>query len=344
MSGTSLDGVDLAYCEFWKIKNVWNYSIPHAITYTYSDVWKEKLQQLPFVSAEKFADDVNGYSFYLGELMNHFIMKHQLNPDFISSHGHTIFHQPRKHFTYQAGNGNVIAAVTGRTVVCDFRTTDMALGGQGAPLVPIGDKLLFGKYKYCLNLGGFANISFEEGNKRIAFDVCPANIILNYLSSKKGLSYDEDGMNARKGNTDLTLLDKLNTLDYYHDKPPKSLSREWLWNEFLPCIEESGADIDTQLRTVTEHIANQIKKVVIANPDDEIFITGGGAHNKFLVEKIAEHLNIKVLIPDAQTVDFKEALIFAFLGVLRMRNEVNCLSSVTGAVKDSVCGAVCPGS
>lgn len=343
MSGTSLDGVDLAYCEFRKTGNTWNYSIRHAITYPYTDEWKEKLQQLPFVNAEKFADDVNAYSVYIGNLMNHFILEYQLDPDFISSHGHTIFHQPRKHFTYQAGNGCVIAAVTGRPVVCDFRTTDMALGGQGAPLVPVGDKLLFGKYKYCLNLGGFANISYDEGSKRIAFDISPVNIILNYLCSKIGFSFDEDGMNARKGNIDLPLLDNLNALDYYRGMPPKSLSREWLTDEFLPCIEKSGADIISKLRTVTEHIATQISKVIKANPGDELFISGGGAHNRFLVEKINEHLNIRVIIPDSRTVDYKEALIFAFLGVLRMRNEVNCLSSVTGAVKDSVCGAVCPG-
>lgn len=343
MSGTSLDGVDLAYCLFEKVDSGWNFSVPLAVTYAYPDEWKRIFESLPCSSGCELTETDVKYGNYLGSLVNRFIEQYNLKPDFISSHGHTIFHRPDKGYTLQIGNGASIAARTGETVICDFRATDVALLGQGAPLVPAGDKILFGKFGYCLNLGGFANISYDQDNKRIAFDICPVNIVLNRLSMQLGFPFDKDGDNSSKGMIDNDLLTNLNRIDYYHSAPPKSLGREWFENVFLPVLDHSNADIYSKLRTVTEHIAFQISTSTMNGNGHDILITGGGAHNLFLIGRIKSLVQKKLCIPDDKTIDFKEALVFAFLGVLRSRNEINCLASVTGATRDSICGTIYAG-
>lgn len=338
MSGTSLDGVDVAFCTFKYDSKKWNYVINKAETYSYDQDWKEKLSSIENKSALELAQTNINYGHYLGKFIKKFISTHNIQPDFISSHGHTIFHQPEKKITVQIGCGSSISAETLLPVICDFRTLDVALGGQGAPLVPIGDKLLFSEYNYCLNLGGFANISFENNNKRKAFDICPVNIALNFLAAQAGKDYDKNGELGKQGSVNNELLEKLNTLDFYQKNPPKSLGKEWLLNNFLPLLHESKISVHDKLRTVYEHIAAEISKCIDSN--GKILITGGGAHNSFLIERIKSHLKNYVFIPDNQTIDFKEALIFAFLGVLRFRNEINTLKSVTGAAQDSVGGCI----
>lgn len=345
MSGTSLDGVDIAYCEFSKNDtDKWNYKIKLAKTYEYNDEWRHLLGNGEKASGASLVTLHKKYGHYIAGLINDFINGNKLAVDFISSHGHTILHQPDKGLTFQIGEGASIAAGTGLKVVCDFRTTDVALGGQGAPLVPVGDKILFPEYGYCLNLGGFANISFDKGNKRVAYDICPVNTILNRLSYEYGILYDDKGEIASRGKLDTALYKELNSLDYYKKSYPKSLSKEWLNEFFLPIVLRYDIPVDDKLRTITEHIAFQISKSVniklTASKSKLIFITGGGAYNEFLIQCIKRNTKLKCIIPNKKTIEFKEALIFAFLGVLRMRNEVNCLSSVTGASRDSVCGAV----
>jgi len=338
MSGTSLDGVDLAFCNFILVKNKWSFKIINAETTHYSNEWKKKLQKAKKSTSLELTELHNDLGIYFGKITKKFILKNKIKPDFISSHGHTIFHQPEKKLTLQIGNGAAIASETGITTVCDFRSLDVALNGQGAPLVPIGDKLLFADFDYCLNLGGISNVSFEEKNKRIAFDISPANIVLNYLSRKKGKEFDKNGELASKGNIDKNLLNKLNYLKYYKQKHPKSLGIEWIEKNIFPLIEKSNTSIENKLRTFCEHIAIQISNV-LKNKNSKTLVTGGGAHNKFLIKKIKEYSESEIIIPDKKIIDFKEALIFAFLGVLRIRNEVNCLSSVTGADRDN-CGGV----
>ena len=344
MSGTSLDGLDIAYCRFELENDLWHYQILQAKTISYSNSWRERLSRVDLANAEEFARTDSDAGYLFGKLTREFINKHKLEPDFIASHGQTIFHQPENRFTTQIGKGAAIAAVTALPVVCDFRSTDVAWGGQGAPLVPIGDKLLFPDYDYCLNLGGIANISYDEEGVRIAYDICPVNMVLNTLAQKMDLAFDHSGKLASEGTIHTQLLDQLNQLPYYHQQPPKSLGKEWVELNVHPLLEplirDPGSGIRDLLHTFCEHIAIQIKK----NSGDErvkkLLITGGGALNEYLIERIRYHASPQVVIPDLQTIQFKEALIFAFLGLLRWRKEINCLASVTGAKQDAIGGAI----
>ncbi len=344
MSGTSLDGLDIACCRFELQNNTWSYQILEAETLPYSMKWQQRLANLDRKDAPEFAKTDSDYGHLLGNLTKKFIARHQLEPDFIASHGQTIFHQPENRLTTQIGKGAAIAAETGLPVVCDFRSTDVARGGQGAPLVSIGDKLLFPAYDYCLNLGGIANISFDRNGVRIAYDICPANMVLNTLAKKIDHPFDRDGKLAAEGTIHMQLLDQINQLPFYHQQPPKSLGKEWVElniNPLLdPLIRDPASGIRDLLHTFCEHIAIQIGKNTGQDRVNKLLITGGGALNKYLIERIRHHASPQVVIPDLQTVQFKEALIFAFLGLLRWRKEVNCLSSVTGAKKDSVGGAI----
>ncbi|HSO86221.1 MAG TPA: anhydro-N-acetylmuramic acid kinase [Draconibacterium sp.] len=338
MSGTSLDGLDLIAVEFHLTNGKWTFNIDASETISYSKEWTEKLKNAPSLTREKLIVLDSEYGRFLGHEINRFIKVNNFTPDLIASHGHTVFHQPHKHFTFQVGNGADIAAVTQIAAVADFRTGDVVLGGQGAPLVPVGDRLLFSEYHYCLNLGGFANISFEKNKKRIAFDICPVNMILNYFAEKQGLEFDTDGEMGRKGKVDNQLLQKLNQLDFYHIKPPKSLGREWVETIFMPVMNTSEITEEDKMRTVYEHVAQQIGKTTSGK--GEMLITGGGTFNTFLMERISHFTSTKIIIPAKEIINFKEALIFAFLGVLRIKGQNNCLSSVTGAPRDHSSGVI----
>jgi anhydro-N-acetylmuramic acid kinase len=341
MSGTSLDGVDIAFCRFAVDNNNWNYTIVHAETIPYSAYWKQLLVSLENADALTFQKINNEYGTYLGALVSDFIIKNEFRVDFVSSHGHTIFHQPEKKLTVQLGAGTAIAARCLLPVVCDFRALDVALGGQGAPLVPIGDQLLFSEYDFCLNLGGFANVSYHYKNARIAYDICPVNIVMNEVAERLGKPFDDGGNIAASGMLSGYILNELNQIGFYKATPdsPKSLGKEWVLKYIHPLLNEyelSDADL---LRTFCEHVAFQIGKSLKNKPTGKLLVTGGGAYNSFLIKCIQEHTTHQVLLPNQKTIEFKEALIFAFLGVLRWRNEINCLKSVTGAMNDN-CGGV----
>lgn len=339
MSGTSLDGLDIAFCEFWTTKS-WQYRIHFAETINYTNEWKNKLYKAHLLSGYELTELHKDYGILIGESINAFIEKHRIpHIDLIASHGHTVFHQPDKQINLQIGNGAYIAALTGISTVYDFRTLDIALGGQGAPLVPLGDELLFSQYTYCLNIGGISNISFKQHQKRVAFDICPSNMVLNFLAQQKGLPYDKNGNLARTGKIDYTLLLKLNQLSYYQIQYPKSLGREWVEREFLPLLVEYPTSTENKLATCTEHIAYQIG--MCSQYNGKMLITGGGSHNTFLLERISKYTKAQIVVPDKNTVDFKEALIFAFLGLLRWKGKINVLSSVTGAKSNSISGVCC---
>ncbi len=338
MSGTSLDGLDIAAVEFTYADDKWNFTIVEATTISYSEEWIEKLKNAHTLPGEKLMALNAEYGRFTGVEIDRFIKQLSYKPDLIASHGHTVFHQPEKGFTLQIGSGAEIAAITKTTTVFDFRITDIALGGQGAPLVPVGDKLLFHEFKYCLNIGGFANISFEKNGRRLAFDIGPANFALNYFAEKQGFQYDIHGELGRKGAIHKQLLNKLNNLEYYNRKAPKSLGREWMERVFFPEINSFPISVSDKMRTLYEHIAMQIAKATASS--GKLLITGGGAFNIFLIERIKHHAIAEIVIPDDTIINYKEALIFAFLGVLRQQNKINCLASVTGAQKDSSGGVV----
>lgn len=335
MSGTSLDGIDIVKCTFFQRKK-WHFHIEKAETISYTKDWVNKLQDLHKKSRKVIEKEDKNYAKHLAKEVNNFIKKHNLKVDYIASHGHTIFHQPENKKTLQIGNGSVLAYITKKITISDFRTIDVNLGGQGAPLVPIGDLYLFPEYKYCLNLGGFANISKKVGDKIIAFDVCPVNFILNYLSKKLNTDYDKDGLIAEKGVLDTKLLSQLNSLDFYKKEGPKSLSREWVERNILLLIE-NYSPIQDCMSTFCEHIALQIGKNL---KDGKTLITGGGSFNNYLIRRIKHYSVSEIHIPSEEVINFKEAMIFAFLGVLRIRGEINCLSSVTGAKRDTSSGKI----
>lgn len=341
MSGTSLDGLDLAYCIFTRNGSEWTYQIENSATIHYSESWQLKLKNVETQTAVDIVLAHNDYGCFIGESIKKFISENQLsNIDFISSHGHTIFHQPDKRLTFQIGSGAAIAATTGIKTICDFRTTDVNLKGQGAPLVPIGDQLLFSSYSACLNLGGIANISFKKDSKVIAYDICPVNIITNELAQQIGSDYDKGGEIGKKGVLNEDLLDQLNSLPFYKTTSPKSLGKEWVLSDVFPLLQRSKLSVEDKLRTVYEHIAIQITEKINHHQLQKVLITGGGAYNDYLIELITKKTKAKIVIPDKQTIDFKEALIFAFLGVLRFREEINCLHSVTGAKRDNIGGCI----
>lgn len=340
MSGTSLDGVDLAYCTFEEHGDHFSFSIGACDTIPYDVDWLKRLKTLPQATAVEYAETHVAYGRHIGELVKEFILHYKLETDFVSSHGHTIFHHPGKLYTSQIGEGAAIAGASGLLTVCDFRTGDVAAGGQGAPLVPIGDEMLFGEYDYCLNLGGFANISMRKQGARVAFDISPANIILNYLSEKRGNSFDRDGAMAASGRIHNEFLNTLNDLGYYHQPPPKSLGREWVEMKIHPLLTHYNISPEDAACTFCEHIAFQISQCIVNQPDKQILITGGGAFNSFLISRLTKHTAAKIIIPDPQIVNYKEALVFAFLGLLRIQQKTNCLASVTGAKRNVSGGAI----
>lgn len=340
MSGTSLDGVDLAHCTFTDSGDTINFKIGACETIPYPADWLWRLQSLPTSTAYEYALTHVEYGRYVGELVREFTLRSQLKTDFVASHGHTIFHNPAKGFTSQIGEGSAIAAACNLPVICDFRSGDVACGGQGAPLVPIGDQLLFPGYDYCLNLGGFANISMTKDGHRIAYDISPANIILNYLASKLGKPYDAQGEMASSGKISIELLSELNKAAYFTSPPPKSLGREWIETEVLPLLDSFSASYYDVLCTYCEHIAVQISLCLSGGSEKKMLITGGGAFNSFLVKRISAHTKVRIVIPEAEIVNYKEALIFALLGLLRLQNKPNCLASVTGANRDISGGAM----
>lgn len=341
MSGTSLDGVDLAHIHFSITDGKWDFEILEAETVSYNKDWINKLKTAVDYSESELKNLNEDYTILLGSIIRNFIEKHSLKDlDAVCSHGHTILHQPQNGFTLQIGNLPEIAKIIQQKVVCDFRVQDVELGGQGAPLVPIGDRILFSDYEYCLNLGGFSNVSFEQDGNRIAFDISPVNTVLNFYANQLKLDYDDKGTISKSGQLNARLLSDLNELDYYKKPFPKSLGFEFVKTVVLPLMEKYSIPTEDKMHTFTEHIALQTS-LALSNKNGKLLATGGGTYNDFLIERMQFHLpQMEIIIPDQKTIEFKEALIFALLGVLKLRNEINVLSSVTGAEKDHSSGVI----
>ena len=339
MSGTSLDGIDIAYITF-KFSKKWNFDLKKFKTFPYPISWKEKLKDSININSNELRILDKQYTEFLAAKINLFIKNYNIKKlDAVCSHGHTVFHKPEQGITIQIGNLEELSSLINYKVVVNFREQDVKLGGQGAPLVPIGDKLLFSKYKYFLNLGGFANLSLNEEEKFIAYDICAVNTILNNLSFKLGKDYDFNGNFAKRGNIIVELLNELNKIDFYKKSNPKSLAVEWNKKFIWPLINKyKSYSINDLLRTYVEHISIQISRVF--KKKQKVLVTGGGAFNKFLISEIKNKSLAKFVIPKPEIINYKEAIIFGFLGVLKLRNEINCLSSITGAKKDHSSGVI----
>ena len=346
MSGTSVDGLDLVCCRFEKKEGRWSYNIVSAESITYPEKLYGKLLDIISLPAESiFSIDIE-FGEFIGNQINRFIGVNKLNPDLIASHGHTVFHQPDKRISVQIGSGPVINKITGIITITGFRQLDVILGGQGAPLVPVGDQLLFAGYDVCLNLGGFSNISFERQGARLACDISPVNIVLNRIARSTGKPYDDRGEMARRGKFMEDIFNELNNLQFYSKLPPKSLGLEWVNEKFMPVLNKKG-DTGEKLNTATHHIAYQIDHSIrdllqVGDHKIRVLTTGGGVYNDFLMEVLREAGNDIIVYekPGNLLIDFKEAIIFAFLGLLRAMGEINTLSSVTGASNDSSGGII----
>lgn len=351
MSGSSLDGLDIVFAQFHEDEGKWSFNIVESETVPFSNALQKRLLNSTQLNVHDYLALDADFGKFCGERVNNFLKKNKpvKKADVIGCHGHTTYHEPAKGITQQIGNGAAIAAITGIPVVTEMRSVDVALGGQGAPVVPIGEKFLFGNHRYYLNIGGIANLSVHDKGKTIAFDVCPANRVLNMLASLAHKKYDKNGQMASSGKRSPSLFSKLNKQKYYSEAYPKSLANSFGTDIIYPIITNSGIKTADALNTYTEHIAWQVMKSVEPfrrKKRDSILVTGGGALNVYLTNRLRnflDKLNIEIIIPDKQTVEFKEALIMAFIAVLRIRNEVNVLSSVTGASRDSVNGALFSG-
>lgn len=340
MSGTSLDGLDMALCRFVLKGKTYRYKILKAHTIEYNTEWKKRLSHAQQLTAEEYFKTDAAYASFIAAQINRFLKSEKYLPKMIGSHGHTIFHQPESGFSTQMGSGAMIAAKTGITTVCDFRSLDVGLGGQGAPLVPIGDELLFGSYQACLNIGGIANISLRKKGKRIAYDICCANMLLNFLAQHLGMEYDRGGRIAAGGAVDKKLLARLNKNPLYKKTGPRSIGREWFEQQILPLFKNSGLPWNDQLATATAHVADIIANELKKNKIKNVLVTGGGAFNMHLIQCIEDRTSCQIIVPEKEIVMFKEALIFAFLAWMRVLEKTNTLRSVTGANADSSGGAI----
>lgn len=347
MSGSSLDGLDIALVELEDHGDRWSYEWIATDCIAYPEALVERLRGARFLSVPEFLQFHTAYGYYIGGLVKDFLAKHNpMEPvGFIASHGHTVFHEPINSTTFQLGDGASIAAETGLAVVSDLRNMDVALGGQGAPIVPIGDRLLFSEFEYLLNLGGIANISIQS--KALAFDICPCNQLLDYYARQTGQTFDEGGKLAREGQPMVDVVQELCSNAYYQKAGPKSLSNEFSGREILSVIDRKAPLPTDALATSVEHIADRIaadcKRYTMDADSTRMLVTGGGAFNTHLINRLQELLqpmNIEVVVPDTRLIQYKEALVMALIGALRWQNKPNVLASVTGARYDSIGGAI----
>ena len=346
MSGTSMDGLDIACCRFEENEDHYGFELVASQQVDFPEIWKSRLLNLPAQTAEVYAKTHVYFGHWLGQTVREFIHQHQLKPDFVAAHGQTIFHQPEKNFTAQIGDGETLASYLECPIVSNFRNKDVALGGQGAPLVPLGEKYLFPHQRLFLNLGGFSNLTYET----LAFDISPCNIVLNALAGRidhdPPLAYDPEGAIAASGTSDTALLRALNQLPYFQKKPPKSLGWEWVEAQVLPLLAATDRPVADLLHTYCLHIAAQIGIAAdhVTASGQEILITGGGRHNRFLMQQIAQQLAARNIGIDTQAtpslIDYKEAIIFAFLGLRVLTGKTTALHTVTGAPFDNLSGAV----
>jgi anhydro-N-acetylmuramic acid kinase len=337
MSGSSLDGIDLALCRFRPNGAKWSFTLVQAETLPFPAGLRDRLLHATAASGLELARLHRDLGRAFGTACKAFAAG--TDAALVASHGHTVFHQPDEGLTVQVGCGAQIAALSGLPVVCDLRTKDVALGGQGAPLVPFGEQLLFPEHSAFVNLGGIANLSVHGHGGVIGYDVCPCNQALDLLAAEAGLAYDQDGGLARSGALQPELLAQLDALPFYAQEPPRSLGREWFEAQMAPLITGTTSVAD-RLRTVTEHIAGQVAKELARSPAATALFTGGGTHNGFLLERIAGLGPVKPVVPSGDLINFKEAVIFAFLGLMRWEGRINTLASVTGATQDSIGGAI----
>ncbi len=340
MSGSSLDGIDIAVVRYgkgqeWRLLDTYHEAYPTE--------WEEKLMQFSELSSMAYIKMKTQYSILLATMIDGFVKKSQYPVDYISIHGHTMVHLPHDGITEQIGNGGIVSAITGIPTIADFRIGDIALGGVGTPLIPIAEKILFAGYDYYLNLGGIANITRFSEHGIVAYDVCPCNQVLNYFSRKVGMEYDDKGQMAREGSFLQKVNHYLESVEYFEKPPPKSLDNNWIKTSFISQMDDF--DVSDVLHTYTIWMAQCIANQVGVDEGEQraMFVTGGGVHNTFFIERLEKELefkNCKLVIPSHEIIDFKEAILMTLMGKNYLDDTPNILSRVTGASRDSIGGAL----
>lgn len=334
MSGSSMDGLDLVLATFWRESQGWRFAIDQCETIDFPAYLYQNLQKAPSLSLAHQNNLDRNFGLWIANEIT--IFSRKCTPDLLAIHGHTVEHAPEKGISKQLGCGQTIADCTKIRTVTEFRTADVKIGGQGAPLVPVGDFELFNAYDACLNLGGIANISIR--NLKLAGDICPCNQVLNHYAGQLGMKYDDKGSTARKGKVDEGMMVKLRKIPFFETTFPKSLPNHFISQEILNSVTPLDG-----LRTYTEFIAKNIAKMLPHASDKKkrLLISGGGAYNDFLIELLRmEVANWEIYLPPKEIIEFKEALIFAFLGLKKIRGEVNVLKSVTGGKYDTSSGTI----
>lgn len=346
MSGSSLDGIDLCCVHFCESEKQIKYRWVKGKTYPISQPLKKALQEASEEDKRHGSLLDQSFSQFALECLKTFLKELDVKVDLIASHGHTVKHEPENKITVQIGNGTYWAQQLNLPVVYDFRTEDVLLGGQGAPLVPIGDTTLFKEYEYCLNLGGISNISYKQNNSVIAYDISMCNTPLNELVQRLGKEYDKGGIIAKSGQFIPDLFGELNDLDYFKLTAPKSLDKAWYFSKMQSLLDIGSYSTADLLNTCCEHIGYQIARSINLSKSDskqsKILVTGGGAYNTFLITRIEKYLDpdCKLVIPEPYLIEYKEAIIFALMGWLRVHSKINVLRTVTGATRDTSSGKI----
>lgn len=340
MSGSSLDGLDLAYCRFFQRNALWTYEFICGKTFPFPHSLRISLEKARDLSAIQITELDATLGRWIGQEIKQWMNTEKLTPDLISSHGHTIFHNPQASYTLQIGSGAHIASITQVKVINNFRISDVAKGGQGAPLVPIGELMLFHDHDAFINLGGIANISIIQNTTIRAWDIGPFNQVLNHIAGRAGKLFDENGKMASTGQVIEKWKTHLLEWAYFSQSSPKSLGNEQVHLEIIKKIpEENSADLAFTFCQVMSKI---IAEEITSNQCKNVLITGGGAYHHFFISLLNFQLpgHIQITLPPKSLIEFKEAIIFAFLGLLRENNQINVLSTVTGATSDSCAGTI----
>ncbi len=352
MSGSSLDGLDIAHCQFTfdgrPQKGQIRWQILDAETIAYPPEWQARLRKTTTMSPVELLETDADLGRWMGNQVRTFVAQRKLKIDLVASHGHTVFHFPEKGFSLQIGQGNHLAEKCGLPVIFDFRTADIAAGGQGAPLAPVVDEWLLTDYDFFLNLGGIANIACHTRDGFVGYDIIGTNQILDALAGKLNLAYDSGGQLARKGSLNPTLYNQLQKLDFLQQEPPKSLDNQWVRDNMTGPTLAFDDTIPNKMATIVElaafEIAKEINRLIpyAKHPNHQLLITGGGAHNTYLIERIKHFApsNLEIIIPTPQLINYKESLLIALLALLRQYGSPNSSPLVTGAGRNTVGGVL----
>lgn len=336
MSGSSLDGLDIAIATFASRDT---YDVVFNKHCALPSQLASELNKAASYNIKDYLELESKFTDFIAKELQNITNQYQ-DINLIAIHGHTVHHDPDSGYSCQMVNAGRLASLTGLDVLADFRNQDIGLGGQGAPLAPIVEHLLGSQAAY-LNLGGIANISLHKSGSIVGYDVSPCNQLFNHFAKLNGLEYDDKGLLGRKGAIDQNLLNQWSALPYFQVDAPKSMDNQWLVHNFISTLEDDKSE--DQCHTAYQFVSHQIAKSVINNlsEGDRVMCTGGGSYNDYLIQLIQDKIkskSIQLVFPPKELIDYKEAILMSYMGYLYLNNKPNTLSSVTGASRSASVG------